>query len=106
MDQAIADALDPALRPTDEPSASTQAPAPSPAPEPGTGSRTRYPEGLTRREVEVLRVVAEGLTNAEIAARLFLSPNTVNVHLYSIFSKLGVTTRTAAARFAVEHKLV
>ena len=106
MDQAIADALDPALLATDEPSVSKQAPAPPPAPEPGTGSRTRYPEGLTRREVEVLRVVAEGLTNAEIAARLFLSPNTVNVHLYSIFNKLGVTTRTAAARFAVEHKLV
>jgi DNA-binding CsgD family transcriptional regulator len=106
MEQAIAYALDPTLLPTEEPSAPVQAPASSPAPELGTGSRTRYPEGLTRREVEVLRVLAEGLSNAQIAQRLFLSPNTVNVHLYSIFSKLGVTTRTAAARFAVERKLV
>jgi len=107
MEQAIAYAIEPTLLPTDEPFAPAQAPASSPAPESGarSGTRTRYPEGLTRREVEVLRLVAEGLTNAEIAHRLFLSPNTVNVHLYSIFSKLGVTTRTAAARFAVEHKL-
>jgi len=106
MEQAIAYALDPTLLPTEEPSAPAQAPAPAPAPGAGSGTRPSYPEGLTRREVEVLRVLAEGLSNAQIAQRLFLSPNTVNVHLYSIFSKLGVTTRTAAARFAVERKLV
>jgi predicted ATPase/DNA-binding CsgD family transcriptional regulator len=65
-----------------------------------------YPAGLSRREVELLRLVALGLSNAEIALRLFLSPNTVRAHLYSIYSKIGVTSRTAAAHFAVEYGLI
>ena len=56
---------------------------------------------LTGREVEVLRLVALGLSNAEIAAQLVVSPRTVHAHLRSIFDKLGVTTRTAAAHEAV-----
>jgi predicted ATPase/DNA-binding CsgD family transcriptional regulator/transcriptional regulator with XRE-family HTH domain len=66
----------------------------------------RYPANLSKREVELLRLVALGLTNLEVAARLFLSPNTVRAHLYSIYSKIDVTSRTAAAHFAVEHSLV
>jgi DNA-binding CsgD family transcriptional regulator len=65
-----------------------------------------YPANLSKREVELLRLVALGLTNLEVAARLFLSPNTVRAHLYSIYSKIDVTSRTAAAHFAVEHGLV
>jgi DNA-binding CsgD family transcriptional regulator len=61
--------------------------------------------GLTPREVEVLKLVAGGLTNAQVAERLFLSPRTVNGHLNSIYHKLGVSSRSAATRFAVEHGL-
>jgi predicted ATPase/DNA-binding CsgD family transcriptional regulator len=65
-----------------------------------------YPAGLSTREVEVLRLVAQGLTNAEVADRLIISPRTVSAHLRSIFSKLDVRSRAAATRFAVEHDLV
>ena len=106
MEQVIAFALDPTILPaTGEPGEHAQAPAPSPASGTRGGKSTHYPEGLTRREVEVLRVVTQGLTNAQIAERLFLSPNTVNGHLYSIYSKLGVSSRSAATRFAFEHDL-
>ncbi|HET9015418.1 MAG TPA: AAA family ATPase [Thermomicrobiaceae bacterium] len=63
------------------------------------------PAGLTAREGEVLRLVAAGLTNAEIADRLSLSPRTVNAHLTTIYGKLGVTSRGAAIRFALDHHL-
>src|SRR5205823_4977080 len=51
---------------------------------------------LTARELEVLRLVAQGLTNSQVAAKLFVSPATINVHLTSIYSKLGVNSRNAA----------
>lgn len=60
---------------------------------------------LTAREIDVLRLVAQGLTDAQVAERLVISPRTVNAHLRSIYSKLGVTTRTAAAHFATTHQL-
>ena len=68
--------------------------------------RPALPAGLTAREVEVLRLVAEGKTNAEIAAELFLSEKTVGRHLSNIHTKVNVTTRTAAAAYAYEHQLV
>jgi DNA-binding NarL/FixJ family response regulator len=68
--------------------------------------RRAYPAGLTVREVEVLSLVAQGLTDGEVAERLVLSPRTVNAHLTSIYNKLGVSSRVAATRFAVEQKLV
>ena len=61
--------------------------------------------GLSAREVEVLKLVAEGLTNAQVARRLFLSPRTVDTHLTSIYHKLGVSSRAAATRFALDHDL-
>jgi predicted ATPase/DNA-binding CsgD family transcriptional regulator len=64
-----------------------------------------YPAGLTSREVEVLRLVTLGLTDAEVAERLVVSPRTVQSHLRSIYDKLGVTSRTAAARYAIDHRL-
>jgi DNA-binding NarL/FixJ family response regulator len=67
---------------------------------------SEYPAGLTAREVEVLKLAARGLTNAQIAQELFLSPRTVNAHLNSIYHKLGVNSRTAATRFAGEHGLI
>jgi DNA-binding NarL/FixJ family response regulator len=63
-------------------------------------------DSLTQRETEVLTLVARGLTNTEVAQRLIISPNTVHAHLYSIYSKLGVSGRTAAARFAFEAGLL
>jgi DNA-binding CsgD family transcriptional regulator len=64
------------------------------------------PAGLTTREVEVLRLIAAGMTNNEIAAALYLSVKTVSRHLSNIFTKIGVTSRTAATAFAFEHQLV
>jgi DNA-binding CsgD family transcriptional regulator len=65
-----------------------------------------FPAGLTGREVEVLRLVAQGLTDGAVAEQLFISPRTVSQHLRSIYGKLAVSSRTAATRFAVQHGLV
>jgi DNA-binding NarL/FixJ family response regulator len=67
---------------------------------------TRPPAGLTDREVEVLRLVAAGQSNARVAAELVLSERTVARHLSNIFTKLGVGSRTAAAAWAHEHGVV
>jgi DNA-binding CsgD family transcriptional regulator len=63
-------------------------------------------EHLTRREVEVLRLLAQGLSNAEIAEQLVLSVVTVTSYLRSVYSKLGVSSRTRAARYALDHHLI
>ena len=62
--------------------------------------------GLTPRELEVLRLVAVGESNREIAAELVVSEHTVARHLQNIFAKLGVSSRTAASAFAFAHNLV
>jgi ATP/maltotriose-dependent transcriptional regulator MalT len=64
------------------------------------------PHGLSARELEVLRHVAAGKSNREIAAELVVSEHTVARHVQNIFAKLGVSSRTAAASFAYEHRLV
>ena len=84
----------------------TGAAAGPPADHRSDARRERHPAGLTAREVEVLRLVAEGLTDRKVAERLFVSPRTVNTHLASIYGKLGVGSRAAATRFAVEQRLV
>jgi DNA-binding NarL/FixJ family response regulator len=61
---------------------------------------------LTPRQIEVLRLVARGMTNNEIADTLFLSRRTVHAHLRSIFHKLGVGHRSAATRYAIQHGLL
>lgn len=63
------------------------------------------PAGLSEREAEVLRHVAAGATNKQIAAAMFIADKTVARHLSNIFTKIGVTSRTAAAAFAFEHGL-
>ncbi len=65
-----------------------------------------YPAGLSAREVEVLRLIADGLTNTQIAEQLVISPLTVNTHVRSIYNKLGVSSRSAATRFAMKHGLI
>jgi ATP/maltotriose-dependent transcriptional regulator MalT len=59
--------------------------------------------GVTARELDVLRLVSQGLSDAEVAERLYVSRRTVQSHLHSLYSKLGVSSRTAAARWAIEH---
>ena len=71
--------------------------------EPALPSNT--PAGLTERELDVLRLVAQGLSDKEVAETLILSPRTVQRHLTSIYSKLGVASRHAATRFAIDHHL-
>ena len=64
-----------------------------------------YPDGLTAREVEVLRLLAQGWTDAQIAEELVISPRTVNNHLTSIYQKIQVSSRSAATRYAIDHGL-
>lgn len=63
-------------------------------------------DGLTDRELEVLRLMAEGLSNQEIAERLVISLGTVKFHVGNIFNKLGVNSRVAAVTLALQRKLV
>ena len=72
-------------------------PAPSPA---------GWPAELTDREVEVLRLIARGRSNREVAERLFISPKTVGRHVENLYRKIGVSSRAAAAVFAMEHRLL
>jgi ATP/maltotriose-dependent transcriptional regulator MalT len=65
----------------------------------------QYPAGLTEREVEVLRLLPRGLSNAEIAVELFVSPRTVQTHLTNLYGKLGVGGRAEAVAFAMAHGL-
>ena len=73
---------------------------------PSTKQKASYPSGLTAREVEVLRLVADGLTDAEIGDRLDISYRTVSTHLTSIYNKLGINSRVAAVRMAFEAQLI
>ncbi len=72
-------------------------PAPSPKKE---------TSGRSERELEILRLVAQGMTDSQVASRLYLSPRTVGQHLRSIYRKLGVPSRAAAAREAVKRSLI
>jgi DNA-binding CsgD family transcriptional regulator len=74
--------------------------------EPLSASPTASQAGLTAREVEVLRLVAQGLTDARVAAQLVISPHTVNAHLKSIYGKIHVSSRGAATRYALEHQML
>lgn len=87
----------------DQAIAVAQAPVPR---EQGLVAAAPYPAGLTPREVEVLRLVAQGLTDAQVADKLVVSRRTVTTHLTSIYGKLQIASRSAATRFAVEHGLV
>ena len=68
--------------------------------------RRTGPAGLTRREVEVLQLLARGLSNKQIAERLVISPKTVANHVEHIYAKIGAATRTAAGLFAMQHGLL
>jgi DNA-binding NarL/FixJ family response regulator len=75
----------------------------------GAPAHTRTPTGpagLSEREVEVLRLLARGRSKKEIALALFIAPGTVHTHVTHIYEKLGISTRAAAALFAMEHGLL
>lgn len=73
---------------------------------PGVAASPQGPDTLSARELDILRLLAAGLTNKEIADRLMMSANTVHTHVKSIFGKLDVTTRTAATRAALVRGLI
>jgi DNA-binding NarL/FixJ family response regulator len=64
------------------------------------------PEGLTEREIEVLRLAARGFSNREMGELLSISPKTVGHHVQHIYDKIGVSTRAATALYAMEHDLL
>jgi DNA-binding CsgD family transcriptional regulator len=65
-----------------------------------------WPADLTDREVEVLRLIARGRSNRDVAELLFISPKTVGRHVENLYTKIGVSSRAAAAVFAMEHRLL
>jgi DNA-binding NarL/FixJ family response regulator len=73
--------------------------------QPARESATDLPDGLTQREAEILTLIAQGLTNPEIAARLFVSGHTVKTHINRIFAKTGSRDRAAAIGYAHRHGL-
>ena len=79
---------------------------PRPHPRPRRPPTVAYPDGLTQREAEVLREIAAGYSNREIADRLSISEATVKTHVGSVFAKLGVRDRAGAIVFAFQHGLV
>jgi DNA-binding CsgD family transcriptional regulator len=74
--------------------------------DPAPRARQARPGGLSRREIEVLRLVADGLTAGEIATQLFISSRTAEHHVQNIYTKIGVSNRAAATRWAFEHGVV
>jgi HD-GYP domain-containing protein (c-di-GMP phosphodiesterase class II)/DNA-binding CsgD family transcriptional regulator len=72
----------------------------------GQDSRAKLPGGLSRREVDVLRLAAKGLTTKAIADQLFISPKTTDHHIQHIYNKIGVSTRAAAALWAMQHAVM
>jgi DNA-binding CsgD family transcriptional regulator len=74
--------------------------------DPSPKARRARPGGLSRREIEVLRLVADGRSAAEIATQLFISTRTAEHHIQNIYTKIGVSNRAAATRWAVEHQVV
>jgi DNA-binding NarL/FixJ family response regulator len=96
-----------ALAAQGRPVPSLSAPLPPATPSaPPAISQVPPPANLTPREVEVLRLVASGLSNIQVSERLVISARTVDTHLTSIYSKIGVSSRSAATRYALEHHLV
>jgi HD-GYP domain-containing protein (c-di-GMP phosphodiesterase class II) len=71
-----------------------------------SGKRSSGPAGLTAREIDVLRLIARGLTTKQAATELAMSPKTADTHVQRVYSKIGVSTRGAAALFAMQHGLV
>jgi DNA-binding CsgD family transcriptional regulator/tetratricopeptide (TPR) repeat protein len=94
--EAVLTAPDPAPLLSQHPADERHAPSPARPPA----------DDLTAREVEVLRLLAQGLTNAQMAERLVISPRTIHAHVRAIYSKLGLPSRVAATHYAIEHHVL
>ena len=94
--------LDPAVQATLV-AAATRRAAPDPAA--GPALPEELPDGLTKREAEILSMIARGWSNAEIASDLYLSAHTVKSHINRVFAKTGSPDRAAAIRYARQHHL-
>jgi ATP/maltotriose-dependent transcriptional regulator MalT len=98
------------LTPEQALAAQAQAMLPTPTPKSSPAapplSSPSFPAGLTAREVEVLRLLAQGLSDRQIAEQLVIARRTVNWYLTSIYSKIGVSSRSAATRYAIEQQLI
>jgi DNA-binding CsgD family transcriptional regulator len=99
--EAVLSAPAPATPLSQHPADERHAPSPPHAP----AARTQACD-LTAREVEVLRLLAQGLTNAQMAQRLVISPRTIHAHVRAIYSKLGLPSRVAATHYALEHHVL
>lgn len=93
--------LDPAVQATLVAAAARAAPAPEAA----DGLPAELPGGLTKREAEILVMMGRGMTNPDIAGKLYLSAHTVKSHINRVFAKTGSSDRVAAVRYAREHGL-
>jgi DNA-binding CsgD family transcriptional regulator len=71
----------------------------------GVPFKPTYPDGLTEREVEVLRHIVLGLTNQKIGDKLFISPKTVQTHIRNIYEKIGAANRAEASAYAIRKGL-
>ncbi len=86
--------------------ASPMLPAP-PAPiQKKSSASKRHSQDLTARELQVLQLLARGLTDAQIAERLVISPRTVSKHVSTIYGKIGVSSRSAATFYTMQNKLI
>ena len=100
LDPIVQERLVAALVPDGRPAAAAEQPQ-----QPGTGVGAALPDGLTPREAEVLRLIADGLSNAEICDQLVISHATVKTHVNRIFAKIGAHDRAQAVRYAFRHGL-
>jgi DNA-binding NarL/FixJ family response regulator len=73
---------------------------------PARSRRTKHAGGLSSREVEVLNLAAKGMTTRQIADRLFISAKTADHHIQHVYTKIGVSTRAAAALWAMQNALI
>ena len=99
LDFAIGEFRDMKMQPSLERAVALQEKTATPA------TRPTYPDGLTRREVEVLRLIAAGSSNREIADELVLSVRTVERHINNIYRKIDARGRTAAVAYALTHDM-
>lgn len=106
LEQAVNLAREVNLVTTQPPTTSEELPAIAENRSASSAKTDELREKLTRRELEILELVTTGLTNAQIAEKLFITSRTVNAHLTSIYAKLEVTSRSGAIRYALEHRLV
>lgn len=105
FDPAITRRIAAALAATPPPAPAAPEAAPAGGAAPRSNRRRAFPDGLTAREVDVLRLIADGLSNAEIASALFIEETTVKTHINNAFAKIDARNRADAVRYAFQQGL-